>query len=108
MFILMVTTDRCLSLDVDLPIEVDDEYWLNDDPALAFKQPEGKPSVVVLFNCILRLGRTHGKMLRTIVCELPASVVHNLRYCHSTLIDPLRYAPIPSTPKRWYPSLTPS
>ncbi|TFK86622.1 hypothetical protein K466DRAFT_492433 [Polyporus arcularius HHB13444] len=33
-------------LDLDLPLEVDDEYWENDDPELAFRQPEGKPSVV--------------------------------------------------------------
>ena len=26
--------------------EVDDEYWTNPDPALAFKQPPGKPSKI--------------------------------------------------------------
>ncbi|KAH6899491.1 fungal-specific transcription factor domain-containing protein [Coprinopsis sp. MPI-PUGE-AT-0042] len=32
--------------DVELPIECDSEYWENPDPALAFKQPPGKPSKV--------------------------------------------------------------
>ncbi|KAI1784087.1 fungal-specific transcription factor domain-containing protein [Ganoderma leucocontextum] len=33
-------------LDLDLPLEVDDEYWENDDPELAFRQPDGKPALV--------------------------------------------------------------
>ncbi|KAJ7179778.1 fungal-specific transcription factor domain-containing protein [Mycena filopes] len=41
--------------DVELPIECDDEYWENDDPALAFKQPDGKPSQVTFFRCFLQL-----------------------------------------------------
>ncbi|KAJ7155555.1 fungal-specific transcription factor domain-containing protein [Mycena crocata] len=32
--------------DVALPLEVDDEYWITDDPEMAFKQPPGKPSIV--------------------------------------------------------------
>ncbi|THG99015.1 hypothetical protein EW026_g3256 [Hermanssonia centrifuga] len=52
--------------DVDLPIECDDEYWLNPDPALAFKQPEGKPSFIIFFNCFLRLTQIHAFALRTV------------------------------------------
>ncbi|KAH6899488.1 fungal-specific transcription factor domain-containing protein [Coprinopsis sp. MPI-PUGE-AT-0042] len=40
---------RCIraeDCDIDLPLEVDDEYWEHPNPALAFKQPEGKPSRV--------------------------------------------------------------
>ena len=55
------------SFDVDLPVECDDEYWTNPDPNLAFKQPEGKPSTVVFFNCALRLTQIHAFALRTIV-----------------------------------------
>lgn len=58
---------RNLSFDVDLPIECDDEYWINPDPNLAFKQPEGKPSTVVFFNCVIRLIQIHAFALRTIV-----------------------------------------
>ncbi|THU89038.1 hypothetical protein K435DRAFT_678777, partial [Dendrothele bispora CBS 962.96] len=34
--------------DLDLPIECDDEYWPSEqsDPSKAFKQPEGKPSLL--------------------------------------------------------------
>ncbi|THU95043.1 hypothetical protein K435DRAFT_798455 [Dendrothele bispora CBS 962.96] len=34
--------------DLDLPIECDDEYWPSEqsDPGKAFKQPEGKPSLL--------------------------------------------------------------
>ncbi|KAG2014304.1 nuclear protein [Coprinopsis cinerea AmutBmut pab1-1] len=38
--------------DVDLPIECDDEYWENPDPALAFKQPQGKPAQTT---CLVKL-----------------------------------------------------
>ena len=56
------------SIDIDYPIECDDEYWENEDPALAFKQPPGKPSTVAFFNYTLRLNKIHAYALRTIVC----------------------------------------
>ncbi|THH20422.1 hypothetical protein EW146_g919 [Bondarzewia mesenterica] len=34
--------------DTELPLEVDDEYWENDDPALTFRQPAGKPSLYAI------------------------------------------------------------
>ncbi|PPQ71792.1 hypothetical protein CVT24_006143 [Panaeolus cyanescens] len=37
-------------LDVDLPVECDDEYWDK-----GFRQPAGKPSTITYFNCYLRL-----------------------------------------------------
>ncbi|KAF5372207.1 hypothetical protein D9758_005086 [Tetrapyrgos nigripes] len=36
-------------------IECDDEYWETEDPEQAFKQPEGKPSVISYWNCYCRL-----------------------------------------------------
>ncbi|KAJ6557303.1 fungal-specific transcription factor domain-containing protein [Mycena vulgaris] len=45
--------------DVDLPIEVDDEYWDQD-----FKQPPGKPSLLSYFLCHLRLCDILGDALR--------------------------------------------
>ncbi|KAJ7890934.1 fungal-specific transcription factor domain-containing protein [Mycena olivaceomarginata] len=64
----LVSSDRTLSMslgrscvtqyediDADLPIECDDEFWENEDPALVFVQPAGKPSLVTFFNCYLRL-----------------------------------------------------
>ena len=60
-------THRLRSYDVDLPLEVDDEYWVNPDPELAFTQPPGKPSNVTFFNYILRLGRIHSLTIRSMV-----------------------------------------
>ncbi len=65
-----MTVSHC-SIDVDLPIACDDEYWTNPDPNLAFKQPEGKPSTMCFFNCALRLAQIHAFALRTVVCILP-------------------------------------
>ncbi|KAI0047765.1 hypothetical protein FA95DRAFT_1492043 [Auriscalpium vulgare] len=41
--------------DAELPLDVDDEYWENEDPKLAFKQPAGKTSMVAAYICWLRL-----------------------------------------------------
>ncbi|KAI0720409.1 hypothetical protein C8Q72DRAFT_862307 [Fomitopsis betulina] len=57
---------RAFCFDLDLPVECDDEYWENDDPELAFKQPPGKPSLVTFFNCFLRLNQILAFALRTI------------------------------------------
>ncbi|KIP05406.1 hypothetical protein PHLGIDRAFT_92212, partial [Phlebiopsis gigantea 11061_1 CR5-6] len=54
--------------DIDLPVECDDEYWINDDPELEFKQPPGKPSTVSMFVHLLRLGRILAHAYRTIYC----------------------------------------
>ncbi|KAK7026301.1 Zn(2)-C6 fungal-type domain-containing protein [Favolaschia claudopus] len=40
-------------LDIDPPLEVDDEYW--EHPTHPFEQPQGAPSTVVFFNNLLRL-----------------------------------------------------
>ena len=55
------------SFDVDLPVECDDEYWENDDPSLAFKQPPNTPSKISYFNCLIRLNQILAFALRTIV-----------------------------------------
>ncbi|KAJ7702821.1 fungal-specific transcription factor domain-containing protein [Mycena rosella] len=48
-------TTQYEDFDVELPIECDDEFWENPDPAKAFKQPAGKPSQITFFNCFIRL-----------------------------------------------------
>lgn len=55
---------------MELPLECDDEYWINEDPALAFKQPPGIPAKVAFFNCCIRLDQIHAFALRTIVSRL--------------------------------------
>jgi hypothetical protein len=57
----------CPSFDLELPIECDDEYWEHPDPAQAFKQPPGKPSVIAYFNCFLKLNQVLAFSVRTIV-----------------------------------------
>ena len=55
------------SFDIDLPLEVDDEFWINDDPTLAFRQPPGQPAKVASFSCSIRLSQIEAFVLRTIV-----------------------------------------
>ncbi|VDB84043.1 unnamed protein product [Peniophora sp. CBMAI 1063] len=52
--------------DLDLPVDVDDEYWENSDPALAFQQPPNKPSKIAYFIASIRLNQIVGFALRTI------------------------------------------
>jgi hypothetical protein len=58
---------REFSFDVDLPTDCDDEYWENDDPNLAFKQPPGRPSKVAFFISLIRQQEIQAFALRTIV-----------------------------------------
>ena len=55
------------SFDLDKMTEVDDEYWENENPDLAFKQPEGKPSKIAFANCLIRLQKILAYASRTIV-----------------------------------------
>ncbi|KAI0351878.1 hypothetical protein OH77DRAFT_1429177 [Trametes cingulata] len=52
--------------DVGLPIECDDEYWTNDDPEKAFKQPPGKPSKLAYWTSMLRLAKIAEYALRSL------------------------------------------
>lgn len=55
------------SYDLDLPLEVDDEYWETNTPADVFKQPRDVPSMISSFNYILKLGWIIGFIYRTLV-----------------------------------------
>ncbi|KAF5372152.1 hypothetical protein D9758_005104 [Tetrapyrgos nigripes] len=57
------------SQDFDLGplIECDDEYWETEDPQQAFKQPEGKPSLISYWNCYCRLNEIVGLAQSTIL-----------------------------------------
>ncbi|KDR72397.1 hypothetical protein GALMADRAFT_126549 [Galerina marginata CBS 339.88] len=52
--------------DLDLPIDCDDEYWDNDDPAKRFKQPPNKPSSMAAFILFIKLHQILAFSLRTI------------------------------------------
>ena len=51
------------SFDVDLPLEVDDEYW---DSAYDFKQPLGVPSTISAFNQFIKITQIMAFTLRTV------------------------------------------
>ena len=61
----------CCSFDLELPLEVDDEYWIDEDPQLAFRQPPGKPSIVAAFNRFIKLSQMMAFTIRTIVSSRP-------------------------------------
>ncbi|KAJ7176196.1 fungal-specific transcription factor domain-containing protein [Mycena crocata] len=50
--------------DIDLPTEVDDDFWQHEDPAQAFCQPPGTPPRVAFFNAALRLNNILAFSLR--------------------------------------------
>lgn len=58
------------SFDLDLPLEVDDEYWETD-----FVQPDARPSVIAYFNSYLSLMDILAYAMRLIVraVALPSS-----------------------------------
>lgn len=55
-------------MDVDLPLECDDEYWNISDGS--FRQPEGKPCKITGFVFWLKLTTIMAVTLRTIVCHV--------------------------------------
>jgi hypothetical protein len=63
----IATGAQFYSYDLDLPLEVDDEYWETSNPAEAFKQPKGVPSKVSALNCFIRIGRILGFVQKTLV-----------------------------------------
>ncbi|KAJ7647153.1 fungal-specific transcription factor domain-containing protein [Roridomyces roridus] len=66
--------------DVELPLEVDDEYWPgeNADPAQDFKQPQGQPSRITYFVCHIRLCEILGSCLRRLYATQKARLLMNL------------------------------
>ncbi|KAF8070504.1 fungal-specific transcription factor domain-containing protein [Lyophyllum atratum] len=52
--------------DVDLPLEVDDEYWEMENTALNFTQPKGVPAKIGVFNQIIKLSQVMAFALKTL------------------------------------------
>jgi hypothetical protein len=52
---------------LDIPVEVDDEYWENENNALAFQQPPRKPPLVASFNTFIKLSQIIAFALTTLV-----------------------------------------
>ncbi|KAK0202974.1 fungal-specific transcription factor domain-containing protein [Desarmillaria ectypa] len=53
-------------IDLDLPIECDDEYWEPSSAVNAFKQPLGRPAIISYFNCYLKLTSLITSCLRSV------------------------------------------
>ncbi|KAF9526530.1 fungal-specific transcription factor domain-containing protein [Crepidotus variabilis] len=68
--------DEEFVIDLDFPLECDDEYWDHD-----FQQPDSKPSEICYFTALLRLTQIFGRAMR---------VVYSLRRYQS----PFQKAPI--------------
>ncbi|KAJ7702988.1 fungal-specific transcription factor domain-containing protein [Mycena rosella] len=64
--------------DVELPLEVDDEYWEHPDPEQAFKQPPGKPSLLTYFICHIRLCEILGSTLRRLYASNKSRILMGL------------------------------
>ncbi|KAF8330637.1 fungal-specific transcription factor domain-containing protein [Amanita rubescens] len=58
------------SFDLDYPLEVDDQFWLEEDPKQSPKQPLGKPSLITAFNLLLKLYQIQALTLRTIYSRI--------------------------------------
>jgi hypothetical protein len=58
------------SFNAEYPLEVDDDFWENDNPQLAFVQPSDKPSTVITFNLWLRLTDFAASTLQSVVSSL--------------------------------------
>lgn len=58
------------SLDVDFPIDCDDEYWDHEDPQQNFCQPKDKPSKISFFISLLKLTEIATYVKRLIVRTL--------------------------------------
>jgi len=58
----------CLSFDLDMPLEVDDEYWeIERDAEESFKQPSGVPSLITAFNELIKVTQIMAFAMRTLV-----------------------------------------
>ena len=62
-----VLTACIISLDIDVIVECDDEYWLDADGQPLFEQPPGLPCKVSVYNYVLRLHRILAYASRTVV-----------------------------------------
>ncbi|KAJ2932551.1 hypothetical protein H1R20_g4545, partial [Candolleomyces eurysporus] len=58
-------------LDLELPIDCDDEYWENSNPEVAFKQPAGIPSRVSFFCSMIELIKIHHNVQRAFYSVTP-------------------------------------
>lgn len=83
-----------ISIDVHLPTECDDEYWISPDGQPLFEQPPDKPSKVSAFNCLIRLTQVLALVHRTLVSTCASVYLRSLTFIYFIL-----YSIRPSLPK---------
>ena len=62
-----------VSIDVDLPLEIDDEFWSSPDKygfSAALGQPTDRPSIVAAFNVYAKLSLIYDCVIRNLVSQL--------------------------------------
>ncbi|KAF5373786.1 hypothetical protein D9758_000681 [Tetrapyrgos nigripes] len=62
--------------DLELPLEIDDEFWETEDPSTAFKQPSGVPCKITGFNLWVKLTQIIAFALRALYPHGSSKVVY--------------------------------
>lgn len=66
------------SLDLEYPVECDEEYWEMSDPEKAFRQPPGKPCTMSSFIWLIKLAEMLGFAHRTLYATKKSKILIGL------------------------------
>ncbi|KAJ7836530.1 fungal-specific transcription factor domain-containing protein [Mycena leptocephala] len=91
--------------DLEFPIDCDDEYWEAPDPAQAFQQPKGKPSLISAFIAYLRLCQVISFTLRTIYSISKSKVLLGLSKSNTGDLENRIVAELDSALNQWIDQL---
>ncbi|KAJ7833497.1 fungal-specific transcription factor domain-containing protein [Mycena leptocephala] len=91
--------------DLEFPIDCDDEYWEAPDPAQAFQQPKGKPSLISAFIAYLRLCQVISFTLRTIYSISKSKVLLGLSKSNTGDLESRIVAELDSALNQWIDQL---
>ena len=96
MFFFTLTTNLPIkvnfSFDLDLPLEVDDEYWEGRrDGEKMFEQPRNIPSRIAAFNHFIKLTQIMAFTMRTMVCVISLRQIY-ISLLRSTLLTNRKFS----------------
>ncbi|KAJ7898465.1 fungal-specific transcription factor domain-containing protein [Mycena leptocephala] len=91
--------------DLEFPIDCDDEYWEAPDPAQAFQQPKGRPSLISAFVAYLRLCQVISFALRTIYSISKSKVLLGLSKSNTGDLENRIVAELDSALNQWIDEL---
>ncbi|KAJ7730990.1 fungal-specific transcription factor domain-containing protein [Mycena maculata] len=94
--------------DLEYPAECDDEYWETSDPAAAFKQPPGKPSLASFMTSYLKLMEILAMAQKTIYMVKPSARPEGWPQSAVVALDSALNAWIDTVPDhlRWDPHMS--